>query len=520
MSKKAVAFMLVMVMILSMPVLAACSGGTEKENSANEEDAYSYGGSIVVGITQDLDSLDPHKAVAAGTKEVLYNIFDGLVKSDEEGNFYGALASDYSLSEDGMRYSFTLRKGVKFHNGKEVAKADVVYSIKRLAGLLEPVDPEVVKVSAFSVIEDVVETENGVDVVLNAPNTELISFFTCAIIPADYENQASAPVGAGPFRFVSYSPLTSIVLAKNEDYYVAGVPYLDQVTFKISADTNAAFVDLLGGTIDIFPHLTDEQSAKCPATHRVEYGDMNLVQALFLNNEFEPFSDIRVRQAICHAVDRQLIIDLVGGGRGTAVGSTVFSSFGKLFDASLAEKYPHDVEKAKALLAEAGYADGLEFTIKVPSNYDFHVQTTQVIVESLKEAGINAKISQIEWASWISDVYVGRDYEATVVGLDSQLAPSDIFRFYPSSSSKNFVNYFNDKFDEVFEKAKTETDDAKKMTYYNELQKMLSDDAVSAFIQSPVEQVAINAKLAGYRFMPIFVLDMSNVHYVNAADIK
>lgn len=515
MRRKALSLLLAAVMMFSLPVLSAC--GKEGEDGTgetqNNEDTYSYGGSVVVGITQDLDSLDPHKAVAAGTKEVLYNIFDGLVKSDEKGNFNGALAESWKLSDDGMKYSFVLRKGVKFHNGKDVTAADVVYSIKRLAGLLEPADPEVLTVSAFSCISDVVGTADGVDVILSTPNTELISFFTCAIIPADYEDQSTAPVGAGPFKFVSYSPLTSIVIEKNSDYYVPGVPYLDKVTFKISADVNAAFVELLAGNIDIFPHLSEEQAAKCPDTYRVESGEMNLVQALFLNNAVKPFDDIRVRQALCHAVDRQLILDLVAGGKGTIVGSTVFSSFEKYYDASLADKYPHDVNKAKELLKEAGYPDGFEFTIKVPSNYDFHVQSTQVIVESLKEAGITAKIEQIEWASWLSDVYKGRDFEATVIGLDSQLAPSDIYRFYPSDASKNFINYSNSEFDNIYAKAIASTDEDEKAAQYNKLQTILADDAASVYIQSPAEQVAVNGKLSGYRFMPIFVIDMSEVHY-------
>ena len=324
MKKKLISFFMIL-QIVTAVALCGCTGDTTGDGpeQKSSDSSVKYGGKITVGITQDLDSLDPHKAVAAGTEEVLINIFDGLIKVASNGDFVPAVASSYEISEDGLRYAFTLRKGVKFHNGKEVTADDVIYSLKRVAGLDGTPDPEVLVKSAFSVIKEINKTEDGVEVILSEPATELIGFFTCSIIPCDYDAQATAPIGCGPFKFVSYEPMRSIVLEKNEDYYVEGVPYLDGVTFKISADTDAAFLELMAGGIDIFPYLTADQANQLKGNYNIEDGTMNLVQALFLNNAREPFTDVRVRQAICYALDRQGIINVVAEGKGEVIGTAV-----------------------------------------------------------------------------------------------------------------------------------------------------------------------------------------------------
>ena len=497
-------------LLAAMTALCACTSGTK---GGNGSDKVYYGGNITIGITQDLDSLDPHKAVAAGTKEVLYNIFEGLITVSKDGRFVPAVAESYTISEDGTVYSFKLRSGVKFHNGKTVTADDVIYSLKRAAGMLGDSEPDINKIAAFSIISDIKATADGVDVILSEPNTELIGFFTSSIIPCDYKDQATKPVGTGPFKFESYDALQKFVVVKNEDYYIEGVPYLDQVTFKISASTDAAFMEVMAGSIDILPYLTNDQAVQLAGKVDVVDGTMNLVQALFLNNAVKPFDDVRVRQAICYAIDRKSILDLVAGGRGVIIGTNMFPSFSEYYDESLVNRYPYDVEKAKELLKEAGYPDGISFSITIPSNYEFHVKTGEVIVEQLKKAGINAEIKLVEWATWVSDTYVGRDYESTIVGLDSKLAPSDVLRFFFKDSSKNFVNYFSDDFDALFAKAKKTVNATEKAGYYKQLEKMLTEDAVSAFIQSPAQLVAVNKNLGGYTFYPVFVQDMSTVYY-------
>ena len=264
----------------------------------------------------------------------------------------------------------------------------------------------------------------------------------------------------------------------------------------------------------MFPYLTNDQATQLKGVMNVVDGTMNLVQALFLNNAVAPFDNVKVRQAICYAIDRQAIIDVVAGGKGEIIGTNMFPSFASYYDKDLVGSYPYDQAKAKELLAEAGYADGFTFTITVPSNYDFHVRTAQVVADQLAKVGITAKIELVEWSAWLSDVYVGRNFTSTIIGLDSQLAPSDVLRFYPSDSSKNFINYSNAEFDSTFETAKSTTDSAAKIEAYKKLQKILTADAASAYIQSPAQLVAVSKDLDGYTFYPVYVQDMSVIHFV------
>lgn len=531
--KKHGKILLALLLILGISMLGGCG---KNENSSDDQEKGgadsgvtatknpSYGGSIVVGITQDLDSLDPHKAKAAGTEEVLFNIFEGIVKPDKDGNLVPAVASDVAISEDGMSYTFTLRDGVKFHNGTPVTAEDVVYSLKRYAGLLETVDPEVKVTSALSCISDITasEDESGkskITLTLSEANTELLGYLTGAIIPKDYDKQADAPVGTGPFRFVSYTPLQSFVMEKNPDYY-GDAAYLDKVTFKISADVDAAFLELLAGGIDVFPYLTSEQASQLTEKFNICVGTTNLVQALFLNHAEKPFDDIRVRQAMCHAINRQEILDMVADGKGSLIGSGMFAGFAKYFNADLVNTYNYDIEKAKELLTAAGYPDGFEMTITVPSNYQFHVDTAQVIVEQLKKVGVQAKIQLVEWGTWLSDTYRGRQFQTTIVGLDANLAPSDVLKRYRSTASSNFLTYNNAEFDEIFALAVAEADDAKKVAYYKQLQEILTNDAASVYIQDPASYVAVSKKLSGYTFYPVYVQDMSKIYYIETEQAK
>jgi len=493
-----------------MTALCACKGGTkDPEDQAD-------GGAVVVGITQDLDSLDPHKAVAAGTREVLYNIFEGLVKPDKDGKLVPAVAESYEISPDGKTYTFVLRDGVRFHNGETVTAEDVVYSLNRCAGRLESPDPEVQVVAAFSVISDITASKaDGRDVItvaLSNPNTEMIGYFTCNIIPKSYADQATSPVGTGPFKFVSYKPMDNLVMERFEDYH-GEKAHLKKVTFSISESTDAAFLQLQAGKIDIMPYLTVDQAEQLKGQFDIEVGDMSLVQGLFLNNQAKPFDDVRVRQALCYAVDKKELLQMLNGGYGTAIGSGVYASFGLYYNKDLEQAYPHDEAKAKQLLAEAGYKDGFTFTVKVPSNYVYHVQTAEILANQLKKVGVTTNIELIEWASWLSDVYKGHDCEATIVGLDSQLAPSDILKYYIGGSTKNFMNYSNASFDEIYKEAASTTDTDRKVEQYRQLQKFLSDDAASVFLQSPSLMVAVNPKLAGYTFYPVYVQDMASVYY-------
>ena len=421
----------------SVAPTAASSAGQKTGRAASNE--------IAVGIAQDLDeSLDPHLTVAAGTREVMFNVFEGLVKPDPDGNLIPAVAADVAVSDDGLVYTFTLREGVKFHNGDPVTMEDVIWSIRRNA---DDSEGEAL-VPALTSISDITSEDNKLLITLSEPNNEFLSYLTLAILPADYDKQDTAPVGTGPFRFVSRKAQDSIVLERFDDYWgePAGV---DRVTYKISENAEGLILGLQSGALDVVSHMTSTQIVQLKESEfNVEEGTMNLVQALYLNNAEKPFDDVRVRQALCYAVDKQGVIDMAFDGYGVPLGSSMYPAFGKYFDESLTDYYTVDITKAKALLAEAGYPNGFEMTITVPSNYQPHMDTAQVIAEQLKSIGVKATIQPVEWASWLSDVYSGRKYQSTLVGVDaSEMTASAMLKRFVSTAGNNFVNYSSAEYD-------------------------------------------------------------------------
>ena len=175
--------------------------------------------------------------------------------------------------------------------------------------------------------------------------------------------------------------------------------------------------------------------------------------------------------------------------------------------------YEHDVAKAKELLADAGYPDGFDMEITVPSNYQMHVDTAQVIVEQLKEAGITAAIKKVDWSTWLDDVYKGRNFESTVCGIAGSMTPSYLLVRYQSTAKNNFVGYSNENYDTLYKKISTSLDSAEILDGYRQLQTMLHDDAASVYTVVPPVLIAMNKKIAGYRFYPIYVQDMKYVYW-------
>ncbi len=265
----------------------------------------------------------------------------------------------------------------------------------------------------------------------------------------------------------------------------------------------------------MYARISSAQAAQLSDKFNIEEGTMNLVQAMYLNNDTEYFSNKLVRQALCYAIDEQAVLDLTAEGKGTIIGSSMFPAFGKYYMEELSETYPHDVEKAKELLKEAGYPDGFSFTVRVPSNYQPHIDTAQVLAEQLKEVGITANIELIEWESWLSEVYTDRKFEATVVGVDaSSLTARALLERFNSQSSKNFINFSSDAYDAAFNSAVNTADDEEQTKYYKECEKILAEDAANVYIQDLASFVALNKKYAGYEFYPIYVQDVAKLYVV------
>jgi len=504
--------LLALVLLTCLLGTALCGCGGSSKEQATEDRASTN--EIVVGIAQDLDdSLDPHKTVKAGTREVMFNVFEGLMKPTPDGDLIPAIAETCTVSEDHLTYTFTLREGVKYHNGDTVAAEDVVYSINRCAAAEET---GIVQVEAFSVIQSVTALdERTVEITIAEPSNEFLSYLTTAILPADYTEQDTKPVGTGPFKFVSRAAQDNIVLEKFGEYW--GTPAkLDKVTLKIVENADSLMLSLQSGAIDLCGHLTSTQVAQLGDAFDVAEGTMNLVQALYLNNAVEPFDDVLVRQALSHAVDKQQIIDLAFDGYGSPIGTSIYPAFGKYFDESLIDYYQHDVEKAKSLLAQAGYPDGFEMTITVPSNYKPHIDTAEVLVQQLAAVGVTASIQLVEWETWVSDVYAGRNFQTTVVGFDaSTMTARALLERWTSDYGKNMINYNNAEYDQLFAQTIATYDDAEQTALYKAMAANLTENAANVYIQDLADLVAVRKGIEGVTFYPIYVLDLAGVGYTN-----
>lgn len=504
-------------LLAALLLLTACGGGQQTQTGAGSgsqptaapsgdtPEGRRAANEIIVGISQDLDnSLDPHTMVAAGTKELLFNVFEGLVKPTPEGELAPAVAESYELSDDLLSYTFQLRENVNFHNGAAVTMDDVVYSLTRCR------DEGYVPALADAQISG----EGGaLTITIPSPNTEFLSYLTCAILPADYADQATAPVGTGPFKFVSRQAQQSIVLERFDGYWGEGAK-LDRVTYRVYENPDALVLALKGGAVDLYAHLTTTIADQLNDDFTILEGTMNLVQAVYLNHSVAPLDNEKVRRALCFALDRQELFGLTADGRGWPVGSSMYPAFKKYFREDLIDLYPHDAERAKALLAEAGYPNGFDLTITVPQNYSPHVDAGQVVAKQFRAIGVNVTVRPVEWANWVSDVYQGRNFEATIVGFDaSTMTARAMLERFTTGNGKNFISYSNADYDAAFARALAASDDAEQTAAYLEMEGILAETAANVYIQDLCDLVALRTGLAGYEFYPIYVMDMSRVFY-------
>lgn len=497
----------IMSLLLSVLTLAVVLCGCTDDKAKSSK-------SITIGIPQDIeDSLDPHEMVAAGTKEIFFNVYEGLVKPDSDGNIVPAVAESVTVSEDKLSYTFKLRDGIKFHDNTPVSVEDLEYSVNKFAGL----NGDSPRASAFSNIKAVkILSDSELVIEISTPDSDFLSKLAsveAAIIPKHNNTPASVAIGTGPYKYVSRSPLQNVVFEGFDDYW-GRKGDIKNVTFKICTNPDTIAMELEGGTIDMCIHLTPGQKLQLDTQKFWIYeGTMNLVQALYLNHDYEPFNNLYVRQAMNYAVDEKEIMDFVSGGSGTAVGTSIYPAFTKYYDESLTKTYERDVNKAKELLSKGGYPDGFDMTVTVPSNYDQHVDTAQVLKKQLEEVGIRVEIELVDWDTWLSDVYLNRNYQSTVVGVDAAyLSANALLSRFGSDADDNFTNYSNSDFDKALKNANESVDDEESTKYFKECAKILNEDAANVYIQDLPDFVALNKVYVDYTFYPIYVLDLTSIH--------
>ena len=354
---------------------------------------------IVMGAVLEPPHLDPTAGAAAAIDEVVYaNVFEGLTRVDRNGAVLPALAESWEVSEDGKRYGFKLREGVTFHDGSSFEAADVVFSLERARaedsvnaqkGLFEPIDS----------IE--AEGNDRVVITLKRPSGNFLFNLgwgdAVIVAPETAEANKSNPVGTGPFRLRRWVQGDRVELERYDDYW--GVPVkLSEATFKFIPDPAAAAAAMLAGDIDAFANFpAPETMAQFEADPRFEVviGTTEGETILSTNNARPPFDDVRVRQAMAHALERGAVIDGAMFGYGTPIGSHFAPHHPAYID--LTGQRPHDLEKARALMAEAGHAEGFDATLKLPPP-SYARRGGEIVAAQLAKIGIRLELIPVEWA--------------------------------------------------------------------------------------------------------------------------
>ena len=348
------------------------------------------GGSITIAQGVEPPGLDPTTATSAAIPRVVYsNVLEGLVKIDRNGKIAPALARDLRTSKDGKEYTFILKKGVKFHDGKPFDAEDVKFTFDRL------MDPKTG--TAHPEYYKDIDSVNVVDshtVKIKLKNVNSMFLFNLARPDSIMVNKQavdkikSAPIGTGPFKFVEWVPGDHITLTKFEDYHRKGIPYLNKVTFKFIGDPSAQIASLKAGDIDVIAYDVSPENAllleKDPK-FKVLNGYTTTKVVLSTNNSRKPFTDVRVRRAMAHAIDRSALIKGAMSGYGVPIGSHMDP--GNPYYIDLTSVYPYDPQKAKQLLTDAGYPNGFEAVIKLPERFVYARRSGEIIADMLSRWG-------------------------------------------------------------------------------------------------------------------------------------
>ena len=509
----------VLALALLCTTLAACGNdagsGTSSGSASSGADAGdtatgTSGGTLNLRSTMEPTSLNSLLATYAYDFTPMQAMIECLYRKDENDVPQPAAAETIDVSDDGLTYTFHLREGVTFHNGQPLTSADVLYTYNNLAGM----GGEKAVSSKFENVESFEATDDYTFVIkLKEPSSGFLSLNIIAVLPEGYEDQATAPVGTGPFKFVEYVPSQRVVLEKNPDYYDEDrMAQVDRVEFYIMTDSAAVVSALQSGTLDIASVNADD-AAVLEGQYDIYNSPQNMVQIFAMNNSVAPFDDVRVRQAINYAIDKDQIIDSVFGGYATKLYTNFSPVMGVYYNEELEGSYDTDVEKAKELLKEAGLEDGFTFTITAPANYQAHIDTAQIIAQQLQQVGITANIETMEWATWLEDVYGNAQYEATIVGLTGKLDPDAVLGRFKTTYPKNFFKFSNEEYDQLITSALTEQDEQTRIDDYKRCQEILTEQAAAAFISDPNLVVACRKDLKGYTFYPVTFHDMTKLYY-------
>lgn len=519
----------IVVLIILLLSLISCNtnnSSTVAQTTIPANNTPLYGDTLVEGTIGDASNLIPMLASDSSSHAVSGLIFNGLVKYDTNLTIIGDLAQSWDISKDGLTITFHLKKGVRWTDGVEFTANDVMFGYETI---ISPKIPTPYKEDFLQVKHALVIDDYTFRVIYNKPFAPALSTWgNMPILPKHLLNNVDLikspltrnPVGMGPFILDKWSNGESIKLRSNHDYF-EGRPYIDNIMYKIIPDSATMFLELSTGGVDLMD-LTPIQYSRQTNTPYFKENFQRFRYPVFaytylgFNLQHPFFKDLRVRQAIAYAIDKQEIIDVVLFGYGSiATGPYVPNTWPYASDAKV---YNFDPQKAKALLEEAGwrindddgifYKDGrpFEFTILTNMGNSLRIRTASIIQYRLKKIGINVKIRAVEWSTFLSEFIHKKRFTAVILGWSIGLDPDQYDIWHSSKTGPgqlNFVGFNNPEVDQLLEAGRRTFDINERKKTYQSIHRILAKDLPYIFLYVPDALPIVHNRFKGIKPAPI-----------------
>src|SRR5438876_2862833 len=488
-------------------------------------------GTLVVGLVAEPVNLDPPQVTDLNSLRVSRRIVETLVAfAEETTRIVPGLAESWAISKDGLWYTFKLRTGIKFHDGTPLNAEAVRFSIERQFNPEHPANKLGKYPFAnyfFGNVKAVeVMDESTVRFILKEPRASFLAVLTSGaasiVSPtavrkwgADYPLN---PVGTGPFRYASWQRGQQVVLEKNPDYW-RGPVKIDRVIYRSIVEDQARLTELLTGAVDLIVGVPPDFVAQLEGNSKVNLFKQVGAHVWYLgiNNQKKPFDDKRVRQALNYAVNKDAIVkDVLKGTGSLSRGPVLPATWGA--DSGL-KPYPYDPERARRLLAEAGYPSGFSTSLWVPesgSGMQAPVPMSTVIQSNLKAVGVTVTLQTMEWGAYLAKL---RTKEQELFALSWMAGNEDPdMVMYPllhssqwTPAGPNRALYKNERFDELLHQARLTTDQGKRASLYREAQRILVDDPPWIFIDHEIQTAAHSKRVQGFKLHPSFDLRVETI---------
>lgn len=467
------------------------------------------GGTLTFGRAASVTDLDLHQQITANNAFAIDKVFEPLVSFDETGKIIPWLA-EYQVSEDGLSYVFTLHEGLKFADGSDVTPADVVFSLERHLNMEEsplPIEAPVKSVEASGEREVTITLESAY-----TPFLAELAGFSNGVLPAEFggateEEFFKNPVGTGPWVVADWDPNGDLSFTKNEHYWQAGKPYLDELVYKFVADPTQLQQQLVAGQVDAVEQVPAANSAEVSgnaALQLIEAPGWSADQ-VFFNTLNEHFTDEHVRRAIAHAIDRDGIAQATSFGTAEVANALVPPAI----EYSAQEEgfaLDYDVDAAKAEMAQSAFADGFETTLAIRNDRPEFGQIAQIVQEQLSEIGITVKIESLDYAVFKERVYGNLDYDFMVNnGQADAPDPNGIISFQTDVTgfSKSYWTSFSDpEVNDLVQQGRITPDGPEREKIYFEIQRLLAEKAPFIPLQFPSNLQGASAEVQGYTLLP------------------